>query len=245
MAIDQYLEDKVVHQRLKDLSHKFSQMDGVVIGTTSSLSLPPAMERFSTQYNLPEATSHDYLTLVKRILRDLKERSRVKISLNKNEASMLIEALRGLTMREADKILTQVIIEDDSLQAGDIQKVIRHKRDIISREGLLEYYPVEDSKMDIADLKTLRSWLEKRKKIITNPKKAKDFGLEFPKGILLLGVQGCGKSLCAKVVSKEWGLPLMRLDPSNLYDKYVGESEKNFKKAMKVAEAMAACYFMD
>jgi SpoVK/Ycf46/Vps4 family AAA+-type ATPase len=92
---------------------------------------------------------------------------------------------------------------------------------------------------DIADLSGLKSWLSKRKEIITDSRRARDFGLSFPKGILLLGVPGCGKSLCAKAVAMEWGLPLLKLDSSNLYNKYIGESEKNFKRAMKTAEKLS------
>ncbi|MCA9809186.1 MAG: AAA family ATPase, partial [Candidatus Dadabacteria bacterium] len=89
------------------------------------------------------------------------------------------------------------------------------------------------------DLAALKSWLAKRKEIVTNPEKAREFGLTFPRGILLLGVPGCGKSLCAKAVAMEWGLPLLRMDPSSLYNKYIGESEKNFSRAMKTAEKMS------
>ncbi|MGH7890039.1 MAG: AAA family ATPase, partial [Thermodesulfobacteriota bacterium] len=107
------------------------------------------------------------------------------------------------------------------------------------REGVLEYYPVEKNMADIGDLIGLKSWLSKRREIITDPKRAADFGLSFPKGVLLLGVPGCGKSLCAKAVAMEWGLPLLKLDPSNLYNKYTGESEKNFKRAMRTAEKLS------
>jgi len=113
------------------------------------------------------------------------------------------------------------------------------KKNIIEREGLLEYFPVEESMSDIADLVQLKAWLAKRKSIICNPQRAKEYGLDFPKGILLLGVPGSGKSLCAKAVAMEWRLPLLKMDPSGLYNKYVGESEKNFKRAMETAEKMS------
>jgi len=104
---------------------------------------------------------------------------------------------------------------------------------------LLEYYPVEESMQDIADLAGLKSWLAKRRRILDEPEKARKYGLTFPKGVLLLGVPGCGKSLCAKAVAMEWSLPLLKLDPSSLYSKYMGESEQNFKRAMQIAEEMA------
>jgi SpoVK/Ycf46/Vps4 family AAA+-type ATPase len=130
-------------------------------------------------------------------------------------------------------------VEDGTLSPQDIQKVIDAKINIVERDGLLEYYPFEDSMESVADMKGLKDWLAKRKEIIIKPEKAREFGLSFPKGVLLLGIPGCGKSLCAKAVAMEWGLPLLKLDPSNLYNKYIGESEKNFSRAMKTAEKVS------
>ncbi len=110
---------------------------------------------------------------------------------------------------------------------------------MVEREGLLEYYPAEQTMASIADLANLKNWLAKRKNVIANPLKAEEFGLSFPRGVLLLGVPGCGKSLCAKAVASEWRLPLLKFDTSNLYNKYIGESEKNFKRAIRAAERMA------
>jgi SpoVK/Ycf46/Vps4 family AAA+-type ATPase len=140
---------------------------------------------------------------------------------------------------EAEKLLTRVIVEDARLTVEDIRKVIESKKAIIEREGVLEYTPADENMADIADLVGLKSWLAERRAILSSPERAARFGLSFPKGVLLLGVPGCGKSLCAKAVAMEWGLPLLKLDPSNLYNKYIGESERNFKRAMATAERMA------
>ena len=110
---------------------------------------------------------------------------------------------------------------------------------MVEREGLLEYYPTDQSFEAVADLASLRAWLAKRQGVVSAPMRAASYGLDFPRGVLLLGVPGCGKSLAAKAVASEWGLPLLKLDPSNLYNKYIGESERNFKRAMRAAERMA------
>jgi SpoVK/Ycf46/Vps4 family AAA+-type ATPase len=104
---------------------------------------------------------------------------------------------------------------------------------------VLEYFPHEHQMGDIAGLNELKEWLRKRQAAFEDPRRAKEYGLTPPKGLLLIGVQGCGKSLCAKAVASEWKLPLIRLDPSNLYNRYVGESEKNLRRAIRLAEAMA------
>jgi len=125
------------------------------------------------------------------------------------------------------------------LNRDDLAEVLVEKRRIIQNSGVLEYFPCDRSMSDIAGLTHLKTWLKKRKAAFADPQKAIDFGLTPPKGLLLLGVQGCGKSLCAKAVAQEWRLPLIRLDPSNLYQKYYGESEKNFARAVRTAEEMA------
>jgi SpoVK/Ycf46/Vps4 family AAA+-type ATPase len=169
----------------------------------------------------------------------LNRRGHVTVDQTPDETQRLLQNLRGLTLLEAEKVLTKAIIEDGQLSPDDIRKVVEAKKQLIEREGLLEYYPVEESLAEVADLATLKDWLRKRQVIVETPERASEFGLEFPRGVLLLGVPGCGKSLCAKAVAMEWGLPLLKLDPSNLYNKYIGESERNFKRAVAAAERMA------
>ena len=118
------------------------------------------------------------------------------------------------------------------MSAADVRHVVLAKKELIEREGLLEYYPTDQSFEAVADLASLKAWLAKRQGVVSAPTRAANYGLDFPRGVLLLGVPGCGKSLSAKAVASEWGLPLLKLDPSNL-------SERNFKRAMRAAERMA------
>ena len=151
----------------------------------------------------------------------------------------LLANLKGLTLAEAEKVLTRLIVEDGRLDADDISRVIEAKRDLVEQDGLLEYQPSVQSLDQIADFTSLKEWLEKRRLFMADPQRAVEFGLEFPRGVLLMGVPGCGKSLCAKAVAAAWALPLVKLDPSALYDKYIGETEQNFRKAMGSAERLA------
>ncbi|HEV2131942.1 MAG TPA: AAA family ATPase, partial [Longimicrobiaceae bacterium] len=121
----------------------------------------------------------------------------------------------------------------------DLRAVVETKTAVVEREGLLEYYPVEESMAEVAGLDGLKGWLAKRRMILADPERARQYGLPFPKGVLLLGVPGCGKSHSAKAVSTEWGLPLLKFDPAGLYNKYIGETEKNFKRAIGTAEKLA------
>lgn len=101
--------------------------------------------------------------------------------------------------------------------------------------------PAEESLAEVAGLAGLKAWLRKRRNILSDPARAAEFGLTFPRGLLLIGVPGCGKSLCARAVATEWGLPLLRLDTGSLYNKFIGETENNFRRAMKTAESLAPC----
>ena len=234
-----FLDDHVLAAKLTDAVRAYSRIDGALILTGSDLHLPEAAKPYTAELSPPPPGRMDYAHLLQNILQDISKRTPVKIEMTHADISRLINNLQGLTLLEAEKILTWAIIEDGRLSPRDIQSVIEAKQKVIERDGLLEYFPAKQSLADIADMQNLKVWLAKRKTIITDPSRAHEFGLDFPKGILLLGVPGSGKSLCAKAVSMEWGLPLLKMDPSNLYNKYMGESERNFKRAMETAEKMA------
>jgi SpoVK/Ycf46/Vps4 family AAA+-type ATPase len=163
----------------------------------------------------------------------------VRVRLSGEEVARLLSQLQGLTLFEVKKVLTKTIVEDGEFTAEDIAHIAEAKKEIVARSGVLEYWSASESMMQVAGLDQLKAWLAKRKLAFTKPLQAKKFGLGAPRGVLLLGVQGCGKSMCAKAIAQEWGLPLIRLDPSNLYNKFFGESEKNLKRATRTAERLA------
>jgi len=238
-SLGPHLGDPLLTAAIKDAAQEFKQRTGAIVLTGAGLALPEALKPLSTTLKLPPPCPADYRDTLARILRDLSARKPVKVEIGAQDLNRLLNNLRGLTLLEAGKVLTKAILEDGKLAADDIQKVIEAKRAIVERDGLLEYYPVQETMDDIADLAGLKDWLRKRAGFMKDPARAASFGLPFPKGVLLLGVQGCGKSLCAKAVAQEWGLPLLKLDPSNLYNKYLGETEKNFQRAIRLAEQMA------
>jgi SpoVK/Ycf46/Vps4 family AAA+-type ATPase len=140
---------------------------------------------------------------------------------------------------EIKKLMTHAMVAGGSLDRTIFERVIEAKRAIVERTGVLEYFPTEERLEDVAGLDALKRWLAQRSVAFTHPAQANAFGLTPPRGILLLGVQGCGKSLCAKAVARAWKLPLLRFDPSRIFNKYVGQTEKNLSQAMHVAERMA------
>jgi len=234
------LEDKTLATKLRDAAQQFMTHEGSIIITGEvPVELPNVIRAMSTVVSLPAPGLTDYRNLVEHIYRDLSGRLPISLNMNRENMMALVRNLQGFTLMEAEKVLTKAMIEDSRLGPDDIKKVIDAKKEVIEREGLLEYYPAEESMADIAGLDGLKDWLKKRRAIIAQPKRAAEFGLEFPKGVLLLGMQGSGKSLCAKAVASDWGLPLLKMDPGSMYNKYIGETEKNFRRATSAAEKMA------
>jgi ATPase family protein associated with various cellular activities (AAA) len=234
-----FLEDPLVASHVLDLVSAFGTRRGALIITGQDVRLPDALRPHATTLRLAGPVYDDYRTMLDRVIRDQTARMPVRIELTPQDRVRLINNLAGLTLIEAEKIVTKLLIEDAALRPNDIQRVIDAKRQAVEQDGLLEYFPAEEGLSSVAGLAGLKDWLTKRRTVVTDPHRAMEFGLSFPKGMLLLGVPGCGKSLCAKAVAREWGLPLLKLDPANLYDKYVGDSEKNFKRAMQTAERLA------
>jgi SpoVK/Ycf46/Vps4 family AAA+-type ATPase len=142
-----------------------------------------------------------------------------------------------MTLHQARQVITHCVVEDGKLTAGDVQKILDRKIQAVKDGGLLEYYPLEDNRFELGGFANLKAWLERAKTGFS--KEAKALNLTPPRGILLVGVPGCGKSLAAKVIARQWQLPLLKLDAGRLFDKFIGESEKNFRKAVEMAESLA------
>ena len=235
-----WLGDPLVERHVRDVATHFAQRNGaLVVSGHENVRLPDSLRSHATIVRLPPLRFEDYRVLVERIVGGHSARMPVKVELSAGERVSLIQNLSGLSLGEAEKVLNQLIMDDGSLRPDDIGRAMEAKRKMVQQDGLLEYWPAEQGMAEVAGLAGLKGWLAKRRNIVADPVRATQFGLSFPKGVLLLGVPGCGKSLCAKAVAHEWGLPLLKLDPGNLYDKFVGESEKNFKRAMQTAERLA------
>lgn len=234
-----HLDDPVVVSHLLDVVALFNNRRGALVLTGHDMRIPDALRAHATVLALPSPSFDDYRRLLERIIREYSAKMPVRIEISAADRLRLTNNLAGLSMLEAEKVITKIIVQDGVLSAQDVERVILAKRQLVEQDGLLEYYPAATGLEQVAGLAGLKSWLQRRRAVVADPRRAEQFGLSFPKGVLLLGVPGCGKSLCAKAVACEWGLPLLKLDPGNLYDKYIGDSEKNFKRAMQTAERMA------
>jgi ATPase family associated with various cellular activities (AAA) len=234
-----HLDDPRVLHNLAEIAPRLFKHRGALVICTFGLDVPVELARLVTRLRLAAPGRAQYELFVKQVLRDLHQRTPVEVKLSAEDLNRLLNQLAGLTFFEVKKILTKLFVEDQGFASGSVARVGEAKREIIERSGVLEYFTPEESIAEVAGLSKLKDWLRKRKAAFSEPERARSFGLAAPKGVLLLGVQGCGKSMCAKAIAREWGLPLIRLDPSNLYNKYFGESEKNLRRAIRTAEAMS------
>ena len=161
------------------------------------------------------------------------------VELNDKEKESLVKAAVGLTLQEAENAFARAMVDNNRLDVNDVDLVLKEKSQVIKKNDLLEYIDSEVNINDVGGLENLKKWLIKRDKSWLDS--AKRYGLPSPKGVLLTGVPGCGKSLVAKSISSMWHLPLLRFDVSKVFNMYVGNSESNMREAIKTAEAISPC----
>jgi len=174
---------------------------------------------------------------VKQVLSDLNREQHIPVALDMAALTQVAQNLVGLPEEEALRALRKSVLERGKADAGLLDAVLETKREALKTEGLIETVRRDTSFTDVAGLGHLRDWIAKRKSALTV--EGRRFGLVPPKGVLITGVQGCGKSLAARAVAGEWGFELARLDAGALYDKYVGESERRLHKALELAQKLA------
>ena len=232
-----YCDNDRICRRVRDLAGKLSRGSAVLVMTAASMKLPPELESESApfQFGLPDAD--DLLPGVRKVLADANREEGIHVALDAASFAQLARNLVGLPEEEAIRTLRKCVLKRGNADSGLLNAVLDAKRDALHLEGPLESVRRDTSFTDVAGLKRLREWVAKRRSALTP--EGRRFGLVSPKGVLISGVQGCGKSLAARAVAGEWGVELARLDVGALYDKYVGESEKRLHKALELAEKLA------
>jgi ATP-dependent 26S proteasome regulatory subunit len=237
--VEAYCGDHTIVTRLKELTQRFMQSSTAILVSASKPQLPEPLRELATFIELASPTREEYYDYMRALVKDVGSRVPISVTLTPDDMQRLLSMVQGLTYLEVKKVMTQAMLDDGILDQGVFESVMQAKRAVVERTGVLEYFPSGERLDDVAGLDQLKRWLEQRAVAFLRPDEAEAFGLSPPRGILLLGVQGCGKSLCAKAVAAAWQLPLLRFDPSRIFDRYVGQTEKNMAQAMRVAERMA------
>jgi hypothetical protein len=232
-----YLADPAVVRALRELAQESPSGLVTVVLCSPALDLPIELRRVAARYALQLPGEDELAQTVIETFRDLKRSHAVRYGLREPELHRLAQSLRGLTLPEVRRLVTLCTLRDGALDAADLPAIAAAKQEDIEKSGLLEFCPADGEIAPLGGLIHLKAWLDRFAAGFTD--RARDLGLPAPRGVLLTGVQGCGKSLAAKTIARQWGLPLARFDPGRLFDKYIGESEKNLRSALATAEALA------
>jgi ATP-dependent 26S proteasome regulatory subunit len=231
-----YLKDSRVVRLLRDLAKRLRGKAQTLILISPSLNLPMELEKDITVLDFGLPGPDEIGQMLDKAIDAVKDDEKVKSKLKEVERERLIKAAQGLTLDEIESVLARSLV---SQKKFDIDTILGEKKQIVRKSGLLEYYPAEEQLSDVGGMNLLKEWLGKRTESFSD--KARAFGIPSPRGVLLLGVQGCGKSLIAKAIAAQWNLPLLKMDVGRIFGSLVGQSEENIRKAIKVAESVAPC----
>lgn len=232
-----FIDDPVAVRYIKDC---LQDTEHTIIFLSQALTLPDELKPFATHYSLPLPTREE----LKKMVRDTAKQwskahdSRLKVQ-DRKIVSRIVDNLCGLTMKDAKRLAKHAIFDDGILDQKDIVEIAKDKFDVLNEDSLLNLQLDYEELDDIAGLENLKRWLAMRRPIFSDEKSIP--GADSPKGVMLLGVQGCGKSMAAKAVASSWGAPLLHLDFSILYNRFYGQTEENLRSALSIAEGMAPC----
>lgn len=240
--LHRFLEKPEVARALKDVTSRRGGKRCTIVLAAPKLDLPALLEKVAVRFRLPLPGEAELRGLIHEVVNDLSRPQRVRVELSDVEYRRLLEGLKGLTLFEAERAVTEAVLDDMALTGDDVNTIQRAKRSLLAKGGVLEYVPYRESDPELGGLDGFKAWIAKRQGALSP--EAKAFGLPPPKGVVLLGVQGCGKTMAARVVARIWGLPLLKMEAGRLYDMYIGESEKNLDEALTLAEHMAPCVLL-
>jgi hypothetical protein len=232
-----HLTDPSTARAFKDAAQAFSRSRSIIVLSGEAVALPGELAKLAVPLHLRLPERDELHQMVHRVIHALRAKHTFKVTLGSDGFEPIVQALSGLTLNQARQALAWVILSDGVLSADDVPRVVKRKGEAIQDGGLLEFYPPDENAFELGGFARLKAWLERAR--VGFSAEARSLGLTPPRGVLIVGVQGCGKSLAAKAIARLWQQPLLKLDAARLYDKYIGESEKNLRKALDVAEAIA------
>ncbi|GMB09377.1 AAA family ATPase [Thermolongibacillus altinsuensis] len=231
--------DHQVIRKIRDLLPllKRSRNPKNVIFVSPILAIPNELQKDVTIIDFDLPTFQEIKNVLKEMVIANRNSGRIMIDLSPEDEERLAKAALGLTLHEAENAFARAMVQDGRLDRNDVEVILEEKRQIIKKSEILEFIKSDLNIEDVGGLENLKRWLKKRNKSWLDS--AKRYGLPAPKGVLITGVPGCGKSLIAKAISAMWKLPLLRLDLGKIFSGIVGSSEENMRKAIKTVEAIS------
>ena len=234
-AVPYFSEPRVV-ALLKDIALQIeSGLDSCIVIVSSVVSIPKELEKYITVLETDPLTEAEIIGIV----RDFCNNESITISDALLEKMSI--AFKGLSEFDIENIISSAVARDGDLSNESLDLIFEQKKQMIMKSGILDMIDVKEKKDDIGGLDNLKKWLDMKSNVYKNINKAVEYGVDMPKGVLIAGVPGCGKSLTAKATSSMFSIPLMKMDIGKLLGKYVGESEENMHRAIKLAEEISPC----
>jgi hypothetical protein len=235
-----HLEAAATLRLLRETAQDFAGSARTLVLVGPTMPSKPELEDLQVRIDFALPGPEELRELLQKVIRrTTRENPTVRVSLTQGEAEGIVTDLQGLTVFEAERALARAIVEDNALSVADRPRIRETKKGLVEGGGLLEFVPAPEGLDELGGLEKLKRWIATRR--VGFLPDAGDRPLDPPKGILLLGVQGCGKSIAAKAIASTWGLPLLALDAGKLLAPYVGESERNLRDALRRVERMAPC----
>jgi SpoVK/Ycf46/Vps4 family AAA+-type ATPase len=237
LDVSGHLKDERTLRTLRHAIGQFAKNGSTLVLIDHATELPPPIRAMATRFELSLPDEAALEQIVRETIRNANVGKKIAIDLTKRDLQTMLRNLRGLNARQAKQIIFDAIAQDQRLDASDINTMLAEKRQVLQGDGLLEYVQAPVSLDEIGGVRRLKFWLEQRKESLGD--EAVAYGIQPPRGVLMLGVQGAGKSLAAKAVATAWQRPLLRMDVGALYDKFIGESERRLRQALYQAEQMS------
>lgn len=239
-----YLKDSfpnaaLIIRMLRDLAPELKGAPRTLIWISPLQHIPLELQKDVTVMDLPLPSENEYRQILYRLVNQVRANPNVTIDLQPDDRDAIIKACQGLTRSEVENALAKAIVSQHGLTGHEVKAILEEKAQIVRKAGILEYITPEANFTAIGGLERLKSWLRQRNDGFSQ--RARDFGLPHPRGVMLVGVPGCGKSLCAKAIAAEWQKPLLKFDLGRVFAGLVGESEERMRRALAAAEGVAPC----
>lgn len=229
----QFLEDKMVCRQLKNLSVQLKPQQKSILIVTPVYKLPEELASSVSVLEFELPTLDEIRAFITNVTQN------VVLDMGETDFEQFVRAFQGLTINTVKTILSKALARNGRITMDDMELVLEEKKQVIRKTEVLEFFRAEETMGSIGGMDVLKRWIITRGMAFSE--KAQQFGLPYPKGVLIVGIQGTGKSLCAKAISQQWHMPLLRLDVGRLMGSFVGESESRTRQMIQIAEAMAPC----
>jgi len=235
-----YLEDPVVARLVREIVRNEGRVARTLVLTGAEIRLPEALRAKAVRFELSPPARSELEAMVRRQARAWRDgRGKVQAPIDENALKALVDNLAGLTMKDARRLARNAIYDDGILDHADLPALMKAKFELLNPGGVLAFELETERFVNLAGMPNLKRWLEQRTAMFRSGEGPP--GLDPPKGMLLLGVQGCGKSLAARAAAGHFEVPLLHLDCGALYNRFHGESERNMRRSLAAAEQMAPC----